>query len=34
MFMPWSKRGKEGAKKFPAPECYGSGEVKDGMKKK
>jgi hypothetical protein len=34
MFMPWSKRGKVRAKKFPAPECYESGEVRDGMKKK
>ena len=26
--------GEVRAKKFPAPECYESGEVKDGMKQK
>ena len=25
--------GEGGAKKFPTPECYESGEVRDGMKK-
>jgi hypothetical protein len=34
-FMPWSTSEKVGeGKKFPAPECYESGEVSDGMKKK
>jgi hypothetical protein len=28
------EEGEVRAKKFPAPECYESGEVKDGMKQK
>jgi len=28
------KEGDGERKKFPAPECYESGEVRDGMKKK
>jgi hypothetical protein len=27
-------KGEMRAKKFPTPECYESGEVRDGMKKK
>ena len=27
------KEGEGEGKKFPAPECYESGEVRDGMKK-
>jgi len=33
-FMPWSRREKVRGKKFPTLECYESGEVRDGMKKR